>query len=46
MMPQHLSQVMEDLAATYNGEFSQWVGDELLEQKLPDYSYGGSCKRK
>ena len=35
MMPQHLSQVMEDLAATYNGEFSQWVGDELLEQNYP-----------
>ncbi|MBH0000075.1 MULTISPECIES: leucyl aminopeptidase family protein [unclassified Pseudoalteromonas] len=35
MMPQHLSQVMEDLAATYNGEFSQWIGDELLEQNYP-----------
>jgi leucyl aminopeptidase len=35
MMPQHLSQVMEDLAANFKGEFSQWVGDELLEQNYP-----------
>lgn len=35
MMPQHLAQVMEDLATTYNGEFSQWIGDELLEQNYP-----------
>ena len=35
MMPQHLSQVMSDLADTYHGEFSQWVGDELLEQNYP-----------
>ncbi|KPH63457.1 cytochrome C oxidase subunit II [Pseudoalteromonas porphyrae] len=35
MMPQHLSQVMADLAQTYEGEFSEWVGDELLEQNYP-----------
>ncbi|MBQ4833738.1 leucyl aminopeptidase family protein [Pseudoalteromonas sp. MMG010] len=35
MMPQHLSQVMADLADTYKGEFSQWIGDELLEQNYP-----------
>lgn len=35
MMPQHLSQVMTDLASTYQGEFSEWVGDELLEQNYP-----------
>ena len=35
MMPQHLSQVMSDLAVTYDGEFSQWIGDELLEQNYP-----------
>lgn len=35
MMPQHLAQVMQDLATTYNGEFSQWIGDELLEQNYP-----------
>ncbi|MGB1291002.1 MAG: leucyl aminopeptidase family protein, partial [Pseudoalteromonas sp.] len=35
MMPQHLSQVMADLATTYQGEFSEWVGDELLEQNYP-----------
>ncbi|MFY8327445.1 leucyl aminopeptidase family protein [Pseudoalteromonas sp. ZZD1] len=35
MMPQHLSQVMADLAITYKGEFSEWVGDELLEQNYP-----------
>ncbi|MFU2511986.1 leucyl aminopeptidase family protein [Pseudoalteromonas sp. ASV78] len=35
MMPQHLSQVMADLAHTYDGRFSEWVGDELLEQNYP-----------
>ena len=35
MMPQHLSQVMADLADTYDGSFSEWVGDELLEQNYP-----------
>ncbi|MFY8275257.1 leucyl aminopeptidase family protein [Pseudoalteromonas sp. SSDWG2] len=35
MMPQHLSEVMSDLAQRYNGTFSQWVGDELLEQNYP-----------
>lgn len=35
MMPQHLSQVMEDLASTHGGDFSQWIGDELLEQNYP-----------
>ena len=35
MMPQHLSQVMSDLADTFDGEFTQWVGDELLEQNYP-----------
>ena len=35
MMPQHLSQVMADLAHTYDGSFSEWVGDELLEQNYP-----------
>ncbi|MEM7150173.1 MAG: leucyl aminopeptidase family protein, partial [Pseudomonadota bacterium] len=35
MMPQHLSQVMSDLADTFDGEFSQWIGDELLEQNYP-----------
>lgn len=35
MMPQHLSQVMTDLASTFKGEFSEWVGDELLEQNYP-----------
>lgn len=35
MMPQHLAQVMADLADTFDGEFNQWVGDELLEQNYP-----------
>ena len=35
MMPQHLSQVMADLADNFDGEFSEWVGDELLEQNYP-----------
>ena len=35
MMPQHLSQFMSDLADTFDSEFSQWVGDELLEQNYP-----------
>lgn len=35
MMPQHLAETMQDLADSFNGEFSQWVGDELLEQNYP-----------
>jgi leucyl aminopeptidase len=35
MMPQHLAQVMSDLADTFDGNFTQWVGDELLEQNYP-----------
>ncbi|WP_404344128.1 leucyl aminopeptidase family protein [Pseudoalteromonas mariniglutinosa] len=35
MMPQHLSQVMADLAEQFDGEFSEWVGDQLLEQNYP-----------
>ncbi len=35
MMPQHLSEVMSDLAERYDGQFSQWIGDELLEQNYP-----------
>ena len=35
MMPQHLAQTLEDLATQFNGDFSQWVGDELLEQNFP-----------
>ncbi|WP_105189098.1 leucyl aminopeptidase family protein [Pseudoalteromonas sp. T1lg48] len=35
MMPQHLSEVMSDLAQRFGGEFSQWIGDELLEQNYP-----------
>ncbi|WP_105254546.1 leucyl aminopeptidase family protein [Pseudoalteromonas sp. T1lg75] len=35
MMPQHLSEVMSDLAQRFDGEFSQWIGDELLEQNYP-----------
>jgi len=35
MMPQHLAETMQDLASTFDGEFSQWIGDELLEQNYP-----------
>tara|TARA_R110000796_G_scaffold80301_1_gene177788 strand:+ start:10846 stop:12243 length:1398 start_codon:yes stop_codon:yes gene_type:complete len=35
MMPQHLAQVMSDLADTFDGDFTQWIGDELLEQNYP-----------
>ncbi|WP_105201523.1 leucyl aminopeptidase family protein [Pseudoalteromonas sp. T1lg10] len=35
MMPQHLSEVMNDMAQRFGGEFSEWVGDELLEQNYP-----------
>ncbi len=35
MMPQHLSEVMQDLANDFGGSFSEIVGDELLEQNYP-----------
>ena len=35
MMPQHLAETMQDLADSFDGQFSQWVGDELLEQNYP-----------
>ncbi len=35
MMPQHLAEVMADLAEQFNGDFSQCIGDELLEQNYP-----------
>ncbi|CCQ10149.1 Peptidase B [Pseudoalteromonas luteoviolacea B = ATCC 29581] len=35
MMPQHLAEVMEELAQTYQADFSQLIGDELLEHNYP-----------
>lgn len=35
MMPQHLAEVAKDLATEFGGEFSEIVGDELLEQNYP-----------
>ena len=35
MMPQHLAEVMQDLAQQFDGQFSEIVGDELLEQNYP-----------
>lgn len=35
MMPEHLSAAMQALATEFSGEFSEWVGDELLEQNYP-----------
>ncbi|SFB98025.1 leucyl aminopeptidase family protein [Pseudoalteromonas denitrificans] len=35
MMPQHLAEIMQDLAHNFSGSFSQWIGDELLEQNYP-----------
>ncbi|MBU2862549.1 leucyl aminopeptidase family protein [Reinekea forsetii] len=35
MMPEHLSEAMQALAAQFSGDFSEWVGDELLEQNYP-----------
>jgi leucyl aminopeptidase len=35
MMPQHLAEVMTELAEQFGGEFSQIIGDELLEQNYP-----------
>ncbi|WP_462152693.1 leucyl aminopeptidase family protein [Pseudoalteromonas xiamenensis] len=35
MMPQHLAETMEELAQTYQGQFSQHIGDELLEHNYP-----------
>lgn len=35
MMPQHLSQVAQDLARQFDGTFSEIVGDELLANNYP-----------
>ena len=35
MMPQHLAEIMQDLAEQFSGQFSEVVGDELLEQNYP-----------
>ncbi len=35
MMPQHLSEVMRDLASEFNGNFEEIVADDLLEQNYP-----------
>ncbi|MFQ3230942.1 leucyl aminopeptidase family protein [Reinekea sp.] len=35
MMPEHLSEAIQNLAVEFSGEFSEWVGDELLEQNYP-----------
>lgn len=35
MAPQHLAQLMQALAHTYNAHFEQWVGDELLTANFP-----------
>lgn len=35
MMPQHLAEIMADMAEEFSGSFSQIVGDELLEQNYP-----------
>lgn len=35
MMPEHLAQVMQELAEGFEGQFSQWVGDELLQHNFP-----------
>ena len=35
MMPQHLAETMEELVEKFGGQFSQIIGDELLEQNYP-----------
>jgi len=35
MMPEHLSEAMSELATTFNAEFSEIVGDDLLTQNYP-----------
>ncbi|MBD1583788.1 leucyl aminopeptidase family protein [Pseudoalteromonas sp. S16_S37] len=35
MMPQHLAETMSELAERFNGEFTEFIGDELLEQNYP-----------
>ncbi|MFC3034770.1 leucyl aminopeptidase family protein [Pseudoalteromonas fenneropenaei] len=35
MMPQHLAETMEELAERFGGQFSQLIGDELLEHNYP-----------
>ncbi|WP_076408331.1 M17 family metallopeptidase [Shewanella sp. UCD-KL12] len=35
MMPQHLGEVMENLASEFGGQVTQIVGDELLAQNYP-----------
>ncbi|MGA4608694.1 leucyl aminopeptidase family protein [Pseudoalteromonas maricaloris] len=35
MMPQHMAEVMEELAEQYGASFEQIIGDELLEQNYP-----------
>ncbi|TMP02751.1 leucyl aminopeptidase, partial [Pseudoalteromonas ruthenica] len=35
MLPHHLRDVLSDSAERYDGQCSQWSGDELLEQNSP-----------
>ena len=35
MMPQHLAEIMRELADRFNGQFDELVGDELLEHNYP-----------
>ncbi|BBN83453.1 cytosol aminopeptidase [Pseudoalteromonas sp. A25] len=35
MMPQHLAETMDELAQRFDGQFTQFIGDELLEQNYP-----------
>lgn len=35
MMPQHLSEIMKELAERFNAEFNELIGDELLEHNYP-----------
>ena len=45
MMPQHLAEQVGSLAERYGADFSQWVGDELLEQNYPAiHSVGRASK--
>ncbi|WP_440056760.1 leucyl aminopeptidase family protein (plasmid) [Pseudoalteromonas sp. T1lg65] len=35
MMPQHLAETMQELASKFDGQFSEIIGDELLEHNYP-----------
>ncbi len=35
MLPQHLAEVVQELATTYNAQVTQWLGEELITANFP-----------